>query len=109
MLFGRQTASLSRRTCCQHVQSASWQLAVRVRQGWLTSVSARACAPQSCTLHFGMFLTHLECSACGFQHEWSRLQNLCSSCHKPLLARVDLTKATRTLTRETLATREKSL
>jgi threonine synthase len=56
-----------------------------------------------------MFLKHLECSACGLQHEWSRLQNLCRSCHKPLLAIVDLTMAGRTLTRENLATREKSL
>jgi threonine synthase len=56
-----------------------------------------------------MFLTHLECSACGLEHEWSHLQNLCLSCHKPLLARVDLTKAARSLTRENLATREKSL
>jgi threonine synthase len=56
-----------------------------------------------------MFLTHLECSACGLEHEWSRLQNLCLSCHRPLLARVDLTRAARTLTRENLATREKSL
>lgn len=37
-----------------------------------------------------MFLKHLECSACGRQHEWARLQNLCLSCHKPLLAIVDL-------------------
>ena len=56
-----------------------------------------------------MFLKHLECSACGLQHEWSRLQNLCRSCHKPLLAIVDLAAASRTLTRETLATRGKSL
>src|SRR5213083_1911104 len=56
-----------------------------------------------------MFLKHLECSACGLPHEWSHLQNLCRSCHKPLLAIVDLTMAGRTLTRETLATREKSL
>jgi threonine synthase len=56
-----------------------------------------------------MFLTHLECSACGFEHDCSRLQNLCLSCHKPLFARADLTKAARTLTRENLATREKSL
>src|SRR5216117_3218975 len=56
-----------------------------------------------------MFLKHLECSACGLHYEWSRLQNLCSSCHKPLLAIVDLAAAGRTLTRETLATREKSL
>jgi threonine synthase len=56
-----------------------------------------------------MFLKHLECSACGLQHEWSRLQNLCRSCHKPLLAIVDLAAASRTLTRKTLGTREKSL
>jgi threonine synthase len=56
-----------------------------------------------------MFLKHLECSACGLQYEWSRLQNLCLSCQKPLLAIVDLVAASRTLTRETLATREKSL
>jgi threonine synthase len=56
-----------------------------------------------------MFLKHLECSACGLQHEWSRLQNLCRSCHKPLLAIVDLAAASRTLTRETLGTREKTL
>jgi threonine synthase len=55
-----------------------------------------------------MFLKHLECSACGLRHEWSRLQNLCTSCDKPLLAIVDLAAASR-LTRETLATREKSL
>jgi threonine synthase len=56
-----------------------------------------------------MFLKHLECSACGLKHEWSRLQNLCRSCHKPLLAIVDLASAGQTLTRETLVTREKSL
>jgi threonine synthase len=56
-----------------------------------------------------MFLKHLECSACGRQHEWSCLQNLCPSCHKPLFAIVDLAAASRTLKRETLPTREKSL
>ena len=56
-----------------------------------------------------MFLKHLECSACGLHHDWSRLQNLCRSCHKPLLAIVDLGAASRTLTLESLATREKSL
>jgi threonine synthase len=56
-----------------------------------------------------MFLTHLECSACGLRHQWSRLQNLCSSCHKPLFGILDLNKAGRTLTRETLVTRERSL
>ena len=56
-----------------------------------------------------MFLKRLECSACGLHHEWSQLQNLCLSCQKPLFAIVDLAAASRTLTRETLATREKSL
>jgi threonine synthase len=56
-----------------------------------------------------MFLKHLECSACGLQHEWSCLQNFCRSCQKPLLAIVDLAAASRTLTRGSLATREKSL
>jgi threonine synthase len=56
-----------------------------------------------------MFLKHLECSACGLQHEWPHLQNLCRSCHKPLLVIVDLGAASQTLTRETLSTREKSL
>src|SRR5216117_1008030 len=56
-----------------------------------------------------MFLKHLECSACGLHHEWSRLQNVCLSCQKPLLAIVDLAAASRTLTLESLATREKSL
>jgi threonine synthase len=56
-----------------------------------------------------MFLKRLECSACGLHHEWSQLQNVCLSCQKPLLAIVDLAAASRMLTRETLATREKSL
>jgi threonine synthase len=56
-----------------------------------------------------MFLTHLECSACGLEHDWQLLQNLCTACHKPLFAIVDLVRAGRTLAREALATREKSL
>ena len=56
-----------------------------------------------------MFLKRLKCSACGLEHEWSRLQNLCDSCNKPLFAIVDLAAASRTMTRETLRAREKSL
>jgi len=37
-----------------------------------------------------MFLTHLECTACGLRHDWSRLQNLCIACSKPLFAVYDL-------------------
>src|SRR5215510_13847329 len=56
-----------------------------------------------------MFLKRLECSACGLKHESSQLRNLCRSCKKPLFAIVDLIAASRTLQRETLQTRGKSL
>jgi threonine synthase len=56
-----------------------------------------------------MFVTHLECTACGLKHDGSRVQNLCLSCGKPLFAIIDLTAASRTLKRDALATREKSL
>src|SRR5438477_1051965 len=56
-----------------------------------------------------MFLRHLECTACGLRHDWSQLHNLCTACGKPLFAIVDLGKAGRTLTREALTTRGKSL
>ena len=56
-----------------------------------------------------MFLTHLECTSCGLRHDWTRLQNLCTACQKPLFAIVDLAAASRTLTRDVLGAREKSL
>ena len=56
-----------------------------------------------------MFLTHLECSVCGKQHDWNRLQNLCLACDKPLFAIVDLAKAGPELARDKLARRERSL
>ncbi len=56
-----------------------------------------------------MFLTHLSCTACGLRHEWSKAQNLCIACQKPLFAAYDLAAAGRVLTREALANREKSL
>jgi threonine synthase len=55
------------------------------------------------------FLTHLECTSCGLRHEWSSLQNLCTACSKPLFPKYDLAAVGRALTRESLATREKSL
>ncbi len=58
-----------------------------------------------------MFLTHLECTSCGLRHEWARLQNVCTKCHKPLFAIVDLA-ALRKLDRfkqSSLQGREKSL
>ena len=56
-----------------------------------------------------MFLSHLECTACGLQHDSSRLQNLCSKCQKPLFAIVDLAAVGRAVTRDALRAREKSL
>ena len=50
-------------------------------------------------------LTHLECSRCKKTHAHDRLQNLCSACGKPLLARYDLESAAKTLTRHALAVR----
>jgi threonine synthase len=57
----------------------------------------------------GMFLTHLNCTSCGLRHEWSRLQNLCTACQKPLFPVYDLVAVGKALAREALATREKSL
>jgi len=56
-----------------------------------------------------MFLTHLRCTSCGLEHNASRLQNLCTACSKPLFPIYDLAAVGRVLTREGLATREKSL
>jgi threonine synthase len=56
-----------------------------------------------------MFLTHLACTSCGLRHEWSRLQNLCTACQKPLFPIYDLDAIASVFTREALATREKSL
>ena len=55
------------------------------------------------------FLTHLECTSCGLQHEWMQLQNLCTACSKPLFPIYDLAAVGRVLTKSSLATREKSL
>src|SRR5881394_763533 len=58
-----------------------------------------------------MFLTHLECTACGVRHDWSRLQNLCTVCSKPLFAVYDLAalRELDCLKQSSLREREKSL
>ncbi|PYS99717.1 MAG: threonine synthase [Acidobacteria bacterium] len=56
-----------------------------------------------------MNVTHLECALCSKLHEASTLQNLCVECGKPLLVRYDLDIAAKTLTPESLASRESSL
>jgi threonine synthase len=56
-----------------------------------------------------MFVTHLECGNCGLRHEAQRLQNLCTSCGKPLLVRYDLAAAGKVLTKESLRGRRGDL
>ena len=56
-----------------------------------------------------MHLTHLACTACGQRHDATVPQNVCTACGKPLYAHYDLAAAGRTLTKESLRTRGKSL
>ena len=56
-----------------------------------------------------MSLTHLRCTKCGQTYVWQELHNVCPACGKPLFAEYDLAAIGRTLTREQLATRTKSL
>ncbi len=55
-----------------------------------------------------MFLTHLVCSACDTEHDAAWLQNLCTKCQKPLLAKYDLKTVSRKLTRQKLRARADS-
>src|SRR6187399_2634213 len=54
-------------------------------------------------------MTGLECSNCQLAHDPAVPQNLCTKCGKPLFARYDLARAAKTLTRESLKLRQKSL
>lgn len=56
-----------------------------------------------------MNVTHLECGLCGLRHEARQPQTLCTSCGRPLLVRYDLEKASRSLTKEALQTRQATL
>ena len=56
-----------------------------------------------------MHLTHLACTLCGQHHDATVPQNVSACCAKPLFARYDLAAAGRTLTKDTLRTRTKSL
>ena len=55
------------------------------------------------------FLTHLECSRCGTRHDATVIQNLCTTCGGPLLARYDLRRIAAKVTRDDLATRPNDL
>jgi threonine synthase len=50
-------------------------------------------------------VTRLECSACDAHYEAGHLYNLCIECGKPLFVRYDLARASRSLTRDGLASR----
>ncbi|MSU22971.1 MAG: threonine synthase [Opitutus sp.] len=56
-----------------------------------------------------MHLTHLACTLCGQTHDAFVPQNVSTCCSKPLFAHYDLAAAARTLTKDALRTREKSL
>lgn len=64
-------------------------------------------APDSAAI--GSTLTHLQCSACSRQHDADRLQTLCPDCGKVLLARYDLPRAARTLSRQAVAGRPRGM
>jgi threonine synthase len=54
-------------------------------------------------------LTHLTCTLCGQRHDATIPQNVSSCCSKPLFAHYDLAAAGRTLTKDSLRSRGKSL
>lgn len=56
-----------------------------------------------------MHFTHLACTLCGQKHDATIPQNVSSCCSKPLFAHYDLAAAGRTLTKDSLRSREKSL
>ena len=56
-----------------------------------------------------MHLTHLACTLCGKEHDATVPQNVSACCGKPLFAHYDLAAAARTLTKDALRSRVKSL
>ncbi len=54
-------------------------------------------------------LTHLECPECGRRFSAARLQTYCQACLSPLLARYDLEKVARSLSREQVSSRPRGL
>ncbi len=56
-----------------------------------------------------MHFTHLACTLCGQTHDATVPQNVSACCSKPLFANYDLAAAARTLTKESLRSRVKSL
>jgi threonine synthase len=55
------------------------------------------------------FVTHLECALCQQRHEASQVQNLCTSCQRPLWVRYDLDAIRKKFTMRTLFGRPPTL
>lgn len=55
------------------------------------------------------YLSHLQCGYCQSDYDADRLQTLCFSCGKPLLARYDLKRARAKLRRESLESHDSTL
>ncbi len=56
-----------------------------------------------------MHFTHLTCTLCGKVHDHKVAQNVSTCCSKPLFAQYDLAAAAKTMTKESLRSRVKSL
>jgi threonine synthase len=56
-----------------------------------------------------MHFTHLACTLCGKVHDHQVPQNFSTCCSKPLFAHYDLAAAAKTMTKESLRSRVKSL
>jgi threonine synthase len=54
-------------------------------------------------------LTHLECPECGRKFNADRVQHICETCQSPLLARYDLGKVARGVSREEISARPRGL
>src|SRR5437763_2405101 len=65
----------------------------------------QGCCRGRATHRQSMFLTHLVCSACDTEHDAAWLQNLCTKCRKPLLAKYDLKTVSQKLSRQKLRAR----
>jgi len=54
-------------------------------------------------------LSHLECPRCGLRHDAFTLQNVCTQCGSPLLARYDLDTVRSTVAPRDLVQREQTM
>jgi threonine synthase len=55
------------------------------------------------------FVSHLECASCGLRYDATQIQNLCTSCHRPLWVRYDLMALKRSFSKKALFGRPPTL